>query len=280
MFSKNLGKIGFVFDGGGFTAACGAGHRLAMALSGLEPVYSQGISGGAFNALAENPYLLVKVWQVVEKKGPSFIFPLLSLSTLKNLRRAVKGLSPFIFDNRGLQELLRYLNFPSLVASLVRYEVGVFNETRWRQEFVSNHDDDVKENPEVFKRAVLASASIHEFFPPVCIYKETGDWYSDGQLFSIQRAFDYGCERVFVFLNSTDGPPPRGRGVMGEIMENKNIVGAIAKRREIELFRDRVVVLGPPKDIETLSSISFRRGDISRMIEMTCEGDLKTLASL
>ena len=292
---RNLGKVGIIWTGRGLASYYGAGFAWAIRERGIREVYRQGISGGAFNALgADDLTRVIAIWkEVVEKAGPSFLFDFKSLlfsrRVVSNVRRILKGLSP-IFSNAPLQKLASYFDFEELLRLAaeggVETEVAVFNEKTWRQEFVSINDPRVQKNPRILERALVAGASIYEFFPAIPVYDDNDDKYSDGQVFSIKRAIDYGCDTVFVLLNEASGPP-KGvaeglRGVLFKIAANKEIVGRISEQHQIESYRDKTVVFQLPKeaDIETSSFVSFQKGDVSEGIERASKEGLRILDNL
>ena len=71
-------------------------------------------------------------------------------------------------------------------------------ENNYCHKIFSNVQQEIHQDPTIFKEAILASTSIPGFFPPVLI---GNPYYSDGFSFLIKPAFDAGCKTVFLFLN-------------------------------------------------------------------------------
>lgn len=196
----NYGKVGIILDGGSFNGISAVGPLKAMAERGISPAYVQGISVGALNGakLIENMSIadLEKVWAMVETWGPSFLFPRTDI-----LLHAPRLGYPGLFTDRGLQELMRLLDIKKVVESPIRFDVAVHNESRNREHtLLSNHDPRFQQNPDLFRRAIIASASIPGFFPPVDI---AGEKFSDGLRYDLESAITFGCDTIFVLGNDS-----------------------------------------------------------------------------
>ena len=73
----NLGKVGVVFNGGGFTGAFSVGFAKAIWKNGIKPEIIQGVSVGAISAakiLEKGIDELERTWLEIEKSGASAIF--------------------------------------------------------------------------------------------------------------------------------------------------------------------------------------------------------------
>jgi len=98
--ARDFGRIGIIECGGAFRGiAAVAGFQTALFECGITPSYIQAVSVSACSEpLWEYPDLLVRMLGVVEEKGPSFIFPRLSLEALKSRF----GLEPYLWEGRRI----------------------------------------------------------------------------------------------------------------------------------------------------------------------------------
>ncbi len=91
---------------------------------------------------------------------------------------------------------MKQLDMNKIVASPIRLEVAVRNETTNQLMFFSNHDLDIKENPEILRKAIKASASLPGIFPPVEI---NGEYHSDAYCFDLERLAKF--ETILLLMN-------------------------------------------------------------------------------
>jgi len=210
----DLSSVGIVGGGGGMRGCTQVGwcEDLIPALlkAGAPIRYLGGTSVGALNmsklaeAQTDNELLsclkeLRAVWETIEKKGSDYIFPLSGLkialaSFRKNSLLDGKTLWRLLKDpakDVGSLDTHRLLNSPRI------FDVFVENETTGRQEIFSNKDERVRKNPEILIKALVASASVPPFFPPVLI---EGNWYRDCGYITLSRAIAAGCSTIFVLL--------------------------------------------------------------------------------
>lgn len=281
----NLGDVGFIHGPGALTGCIGAMFKVAVENFGVHPCYEQGVSVGAYNAAA-HPRYLGEMWKDVEKKGPSFLFNWFSWETLWN----TATFKPFIFSSAGIQELVDRIDFEALIRSPRRVEAAVFNERSWKREFVSNHDEEAQKNPAILKRAWLAAVSPDGLFRSVPIRENSDVLYFDAQTFSIRRALDLGCKKVFVFRNEPIISPPTRQGNwffrlaarswLGRAIANRDAVSETAMDEEIERYREHVIEFRLERYADTLWPLGCKHGDITQTMDLAYARSVEILRKL
>ena len=195
----NLGKVAFIYCGGGYAAAYGVGFTRALLQKGIKPEFVQGISAGALTAakLVENNWdieELVKRWLRIQSLGQEAIF------NRSKLAIAIHVFKSGLFSNQNLRRMtLDEINFRAIVKSPIEFQVVTQNKTTGLQSVFSNRDSEIQAQPEILKQATLASNSISGFFPPVFI---KGEKHSDGDVMKISEAVRAGCHTIFILNNS------------------------------------------------------------------------------
>ena len=294
----DLGKIGWIFDGGGFTCARGAGMADACLELGIRPSYVQAVSGGIFNASKIVEKMDAKelraIWQRVETKGPNAVFS--KWYGLWNLSRSKNAL----FHHGGITHLFDNLDFKKIRESQVMLEIAVINESRsYRTDFFTNISKKASDD-KVFKKMLYATTALMGFLPPARINNEV---FSDGMYFDVKRAFyKIGCDTVFIFVNSPPAPRVFDPEMLGWHLRmrqclrfaikkttNLEIKNLLQNNRdiyvhphpylesEIDRFAKKsfkrknkkrmIVYVNPIHPIPTLELLSFKKGDISRAME-------------
>lgn len=190
----NLGKVGIIFNGGGFTGAFSVGYIKALWECGIRPAHMQGVSVGALNAaktLDSGSYEeLERIWLDIEKAKASTIF------NWKDIPGNVRSSS--LYSNKGLLDIIQKINLNKIIESPIELQIVVCNESKEEKEVFSSHDPRFKKDPGLLKQMILASASIPGILPPVRI---DGQQYSDGIYFSLESMIETGCDTIFLFLN-------------------------------------------------------------------------------
>ncbi len=184
-------SLALVLHGGGFAGAKQVGFAKELWARGKIPSVIQVVSVGALNGagLVEvGPEEVERRWRIIERKGPSAIFNW-------------KGIPFHLFSNAllsdyGLNDLVSQLDMNKIVTSPIRLEVAVRNETTNQLTFFSNHDLDIKDNPEILRKAIKASASLPGIFPPVEI---NGEYFSDAYCFDLERLAKF--ETILLLMN-------------------------------------------------------------------------------
>lgn len=208
----NLGKVGFVFTGGGFTGAYSVGFVKALAAKGIKPSYVQAISVGSLTAakLMETDWdigALERIWVRAQEMGQKAVFNWKDFlpSSPKDLfawegflPKKMAGVSIFsnqkIFDN-----LVKDLNFQAIADSPIEFQVVVVRKGAEVEQMVfSNHDEAVRRNPLLIRDAMMASIGLPGFLPPIMI---DGQWYSDGTTLRNRDLVKSKCDTIFIFLN-------------------------------------------------------------------------------
>ncbi len=292
--ANSFGRIGWIFDSGGFRGAYSVGVASVL-WHEFRPDYIGGVSVGALIAagLAEslNPQKMEDIWKNhVEKGGQQTIINLFGVA-VRYLRN-----SNALFDNRGIYNLINTLDMKKLASSPIDLEIIATNERRGNaQERFSNRKL-TKDNYEDYKKAICASASMMGSFPPIAIGKGL---YSDGLNCDVEAALNNGCETIFVFSNNhiwlTAPIPPeqmdfqrrmrRGFHIewsrwMLAYLENLlrkyddlmlwshqdlplPIANLASRLGRSSVGKRKIIFISPIKYILTLSTLSFKFGDIT-----------------
>ncbi len=192
----NLGKIGIIFNGGGFAGAFSVGYIKALWECGVRPSHVQGISVGALNAAKileyENAKELEKIWLEIEKAKASTVF------NWKDIPQNLWKKAPALFSNKGLWDIIQKLDMEKIVNSPMELQIVTYNESKGEKEVFSTKNQRFIKNPGLFKQIILASASIPGVLPRV---KIGDDFHSDGIYFSLEPMIETGCDTIFLFLN-------------------------------------------------------------------------------
>ena len=192
----NLGKVGFVFNGGGFTGAFSVGYIKALWEYGIKPKHIQGVSVGALNAsktIVSTPEELERVWlSDIEKAKASTVF------NWKDIPGNVMRRSSSLYNNKGLTDIIQKIDMIKIINSPINLQIVVCNESTGEREVFSSHDPRFKKDPGILKQIILASASIPGILPPVKIGEQQ---YSDGIYFSLESMIETGCDTIFLSLN-------------------------------------------------------------------------------
>lgn len=285
----NLGKIGVIFDGGGYTGAYSAGFAKAMEELGLRPSYVQGVSVGALNGavmVGQNGKTdqMISVWKDVEIKESNFIFDFGISGMIKRLRRTA------ILSDGGLKYLCLSLDLQSIIKSDIQFDVVVFDEKDNTRKIFSNFQEKVQKNPEILKKAIRASASIPGLFRSVNI---NGRSYSDGVSFLIKPAIRAGCETIFLFLNEPlelESSETGGWSWFKRLLLGKLYVGRLLRKEMVNQYRsllEELVVFQVRQGVPGLSTTSFEQaknesdqGSISQAIDLAYRRGLEILNDL
>jgi predicted acylesterase/phospholipase RssA len=260
-----FGKLGLIFDGGAFRGAYSVGYAKAVESCGLKPFLSSLSVGALMAALYVQEDCKISfveyVWKEdIEKNGPRTIF---------NKRRLTKDpyYGRICLDSSGIKRLIdEYIDCEKIVCnSETELEIAVFNELTRRREFFSTRDEKIRKNPRLLKKILLASTAIAEIFPTVLI---EGVPYSDGELFSVERAIEKNCDKVFVFLNDPVDHSFKERSLHWRFAHAKHNLYDINVARAIELYGGKeAVFFREEKRVPTLYSDHFLKGDITKAIE-------------
>lgn len=241
-----------------------------------KPAYVQGSSVGALSGAmyAQNggdTDELESNWLEIERVGPPSVFNRQAawLNILK--------LHNFVFPDDGISRLTDRLDIPKLIASDIEFRVVVRNETKDEKLIVSNHEDKVKDDPDFLRAMISASSRIPGGFAPLRVGYY---YYSDGLVFDIQDAIDFGCDKVFLFQNDPLKHPAayyfsrfylRGISAYNYIYERFTA-------SELARFKDVLVVFDAENP--TIFLDRFKPGDITRAIRFAYQKGLKILESL
>jgi len=122
----NLGKVGFIFNGGGLAGCYSIGFAKALAAKGIKPDYVQGVSVGALTSakLMSNGWNIEeveKLWLKIQELGPSSIF------NKWDLKKAIM-LPQALFDERNiLERVIKTINFKAITESPIKYHIVANN---------------------------------------------------------------------------------------------------------------------------------------------------------
>lgn len=259
-------NIGLALLGGGFAAAYQVGLATCLWARGKKPKKIQGVSAGALNAaklVESGPDELRKTWLKIEEEGPEIIFHSHIVSAF------IRKLD-YIYSGEGLEKLVREnIDMAMVLASDIELEVVTWNRSKRRSEIFSNKPLDgfdsegsgnkniirhTVTDPEIMRKAVVASASLRGFFPSVAI---NGDNYTDGYRMELETFADT-CDIVFLLNNdqatmSSDPEDGRVKRVIREFVGNFcDILDDLIDTR-VELFQER----HPDFDTKIDSPIDF-----------------------
>lgn len=192
----NLGKVGVIFNGGGFSGAFSVGFAKAIWKAGIRPQVIQGVSVGALSAskiVEDGIEGLEKIWLDIEKAGPSCIF------NWWDIAKSVFNKSPSLFRNSGVMRLVSETDLRKVVESETLLQIITRNESRnWEKHVFLNHENRFREDPQLFGQTIVASAAPPGALEPVKIGDE---WHSDGLGYSLTSMIATGCDTIFLLLN-------------------------------------------------------------------------------
>lgn len=206
--------VGIIGGGGGFRGASEIGWLedllpWLICQKRAEIRYLAGVSVGAliFAKLAEAQTPeelptrlrdLKRIFLKIDREGPGTVFPFDNLTFPKSVHKRS------LLDGGTLWELVnnplgdgRPLDIDAIIRSPFQYDAFVKNKITGRQEPFSNRDERIRQNHEMLRRAIVASASIPPFFPRVMI---DGVPYADGMHINLTRAIEAGCDTIFALL--------------------------------------------------------------------------------
>lgn len=193
---RNLGKVGIVFNGGGFTGAFSVGFAKSIWKAGIRPEVIQGVSVGALTAakiIESGIEAAEQTWLDIEKLGPKHIFNWKDIPMNVAMRRSS------LFNNYGIKRIVDSIDGGKLIASPTELQIVTRNETLdWEKETHINHSERFSKNPELFKRLILASAALPAGLPPVEVENEI---HSDGMTYTLKSMIDSQCDTIFLLLN-------------------------------------------------------------------------------
>jgi NTE family protein len=245
----------FVLAGGASLGAIEAGMLQALYEHDVEADLFVGTSAGALNAgfAAAHPQTVdaaLELQQAWRDTGRRDAFPLSPLTALK----ALLGRSNHLFSNKGLQSIVeqRLGRVGRIEDTLTKLGVVV-------TDLLAGEEKLLDSGPAV--PALLASAAIPAVYPPVEI---DGRVYIDGGVADntpISQAVNLGADRIYVLptgLSTRLDKPPTGALEMA--VDALNLLIHARLRREIDEFRDKVIVLPPPEPLIVLPS-DFSQAD-------------------
>ena len=283
-------RPGYLLDGGGFLGARSVGCLCGLEDFGIPPaVYMGGTSAGALNAAemtandGKNALLLKNKWLKVESNGPEAIFPKSKYRMFQHRHAS------HLFPNDGIKALIESLDCRSIVRSPVHLDIMTTRERTRSRWIFTNRDELFLNDPELLKQAVLASTAIPGFLPAVKIGDE---FYSDGLRIYIQRALQFDCDVLFIFLNTARRPPKNtfpendhfSRRFLRISMGDQLVIEELQRLRH--KTEPRIVVLRAPQWIGTLNQIDFRKGtkrqkgDISLAMDQSYDYTIKKLEKI
>lgn len=207
----NLGKKGFILNGGGLAGCSGPGFVKALAKKGIKPDYVQGVSVGALilAILMSNGWNIeevVKLWLKIQKLGPSSIFNRWNISINVPLFR------PSIFNEKNIFDMIiKNIDCRAIVESPIKYDIIANNRNKKKIVAFSNHDAPTKENPDRIKKILQAAIGFYGFLPSVLI---NGDWYCDAMGFSLNEAIKARCDTIFILMSDQFGGNQKNYGGM------------------------------------------------------------------
>lgn len=287
--------VGIFLGGGGFKVAAQIGWLEILIPKLIEKklkiTYFGVVSGGAFNGaklteaqtqeeLIEKIRDLKTIWLYIEKRGPEFIFPIKKLTFIKSVGKKSlltgETLRNLIYNFNGN---FNNININAILNSKIQLDIFIHNQLTGFQELISNKDKVVKEKPEILASAIVASASLPPFFPPVIIKNIP---YVDGGPVNLIPAIKAGCQIIFVLIphaETGDDDKPPGKiarlfpwveysldFLSHQIRELNKVQISIAKKIS-EKQKVKIIPIFIEQKPETLFMYTFAKGDISKLIE-------------
>ena len=228
---RSLGKVGFVFSGGGLAGCYSIGFIKALAAKGIKPDYVQGVSVGALTSakLMSNGWNieeLEKLWLKIQELGPSSIFNKWDISKNVPLFR------PSIFNEQNIFNLIiKNIDCRAIVESPIKYHIIANNRNKKKLVAFSNHDAPTKENPDRIKKILQAATGFYGFLPSVLI---DGDWHCDAMGFSLNEAIKARCDTIFILMNDQFGGTQKNYGEMSFLLQFISGFHDLATRRNEE----------------------------------------------
>jgi hypothetical protein len=315
--SSALGRVGILMPGAGLLGATHVGMLHALSLRGIHKALTvlRANSSGAFTGTTlseaqtpdEFPELVERAvagWRLIEAQGPDAVF---GISEIRNafgefyvpdfMDHPARNIMKLLWKKSGeLRKLKVLLGKDGLLeterlsriiadyqpektaSSYFRFEIAVLNLTARAIETLSI--DDFPGKPELFKRAVVASASLQPFFPSLEI---NGQRYCDARSAGEVSAAIKGCDTVFVLvahpaayalsgpaeLKARYGLPP----ILGNLIFENNFWVNKLEEAFIRDLQHAFVGRGTVHIIyaenpETASPLGFSKGEIAQEIKL------------
>lgn len=191
-----MSKLALSLAGGGGRGIVQAGYLKAVSQKNIVPDMVFGSSVGTLNAcmfLQGNLAQLEELWLSI-KTSNVYTINYLNIPQLLLNKNCV-------FDNKPLKELIdKWIDHKKIIASGIPLYIGVTNLTWGTSEIF--RADQLPEN--VFKKVVLASASVPLAFPPVELLP--GVFYGDSGLtnnFNLRPAIGEGADKIILLSPTT-----------------------------------------------------------------------------
>lgn len=198
-----LGKVGIVGAGGGFKGACIPGFLGPLIKRGVPIDYlaSVSVSTLMFARLSEAQKQsdlssildhINATWKWIEESGPRVVFPFSAGGLWDGIRHC-----HFLKDHKPLFKLVEDFRPEKSIISPIRFEFFAREIESKEYTTFSNRDHLFRGNPELMKRAVVASACLWPAFPPIDVGSKK---YEDGGFITLDGAVRFGCDTVFVLF--------------------------------------------------------------------------------
>ena len=277
----NLGKVGIIMSGGGFSGAFSVGFAKAIweifRKLNIKPAIIQGVSVGAMNAaklIESDENELIKIWLDIEKRRARSIFNWLDIP--KNILR--KGES--LYFNSGIMQILDGYDFKKIVDSPIELQIVTCNESKDDEmNIFSSRQEIFVKNPGLLKDAILASTAIPGILPPINI---NGEMHSDGITFSIQYLIHAGCDTIIILLNDQTAEKDRWDSRLSRLLHRHfNNEVAYEFKKVIKRNKDyRIEVsnldIEEEKKPSVIKKITKLLGSIKNAVESITQDDVVT----
>lgn len=297
-------KIGFILGGGGFAGAFVVGVlkalvRLGIPINKLYCVSVSSIIGAGFVAHGNNPDKAEQVFLSI--KDPKEIFRysfksaiwkaftsatvldyLLVRPVIKRIIKAVMEIES-IYKPDGVVELItKNIDAHKVVASdteLIITTTAIQNingRNRKSVLYVSNHDQEFKEDPPKFLSYIYGSCAIPGALPKIMIVRHGESiWLEDGAYshpLPILKAIEKDdCDTVIVVRCHSDWIESKlSRNAFLDLAEGATTQTARREKEEIRTARrlhpDKNIIVIEPEISPTLDNLTFQPGDFEKMI--------------
>lgn len=293
---RELGKVGILGLGGAFSRVDQVGYLKAIEERGIVPFCMTAVSVATFNFAGYLQYGsrgLELIWsglsgdggkqkemRSIEDRGPKYIFDIFNPKTLAN----IVLLKPHILTNVGVQDLSRRFDPLKLIDSPVKLNIVVFNHETRGTEMFSNRDELIRSNPDILKQAILASVSPRGVFPPVYIQKNPKGpavEYSDAITFGVRSLFDDGCDTVFVFRSrSSTHKVAKNQSWLSSMLGLHSQASNILLDEVLSFYKGKVIEFSLEEGVSTLTYTNFKKGDLSKTIDLAYKRALEILDDL
>jgi|SRR3989344_1608637 len=271
--------LGVIALGGGFDGAISVGYWKYFKEKEIIPDYAQLVSVNVLNGLSfisRNSTEELEDWwlNTIAQKGPSFIFR--RGNKIDFFYRLLFG--DHLFNSGGLEFLIKNGgDVKTFLQSPIYTEIATCNESKG---YELNFFNKQNINPLFFSDMILAATALTPAFKPRLI---EGQWHSDALTFDIERAIDYGCNKIIIMRNDHDKKINRPKHWFTRLTRSEGFLVNELTEAKIQLARlnnvnCEIVELKINKSLPNINTEHFQSpDDIKRAIDYGYEAAVKIL---